>query len=491
MATPPADAHVHWQRSRGWTALALGLAALAAAAAVALFSQRDAPVRFTLTAGVADTTRTHVAEALIEAAQSHGADARLVTVPGAGDEVAQVDDGAIDFALISGAYHLGPHEHVREVGALYLEALHLVVKAEIADAVTANLGTLRGHSIDLGPRTSETEELARMVLAFTQLQDLKTTNLEYDELRARLDAGDQSALPDAVFQLAIVPSRLVLPLVRRGAYRLVPLPFADAMRLSALAGDVITRGSELDWQYITEATVPAFTYATRPPVPPAPLLTVGSRLLLVANESVPDATVAMVLDAALRSRFARIADPPLDPSVLRLPPRIRHHPGTVAYLQRDQPLITADSVGTMSNFLSILGALVGGALFLFQWRRQRTAARREELFGSYVMRVAAIERRVAALELAATLDLQQLIALQHEVLQVKTEALERFADGDLGGQTMLSDLLAPIDGARDHIGELLLHVRENLETKAEAEGRSEQAVWREAAKTTGDPPETR
>jgi hypothetical protein len=316
---------------------------------------------------------------------------------------------------------------------------------------------------------------------------LATTNLEYDELRKLLDAGDRAALPDAIFQLAIVPSQLILPFVREAGYRLIPLPFADAMRLNALAGDLTTRETEVDWQYITDATVPAFTYSTRPPVPAHPLPTAGSRLLLIANERVPDATVVLVLETAFRSRFARIADPPLDPSVLTLPPRLRHHPGTLAYMQRNQPLITADSVDKMSNLLSIVGAMVGGSLFLFQWRRQRVASQRDELFGSYILRVASIERRVASLELAATLDLQQLIVLQREVLEVKTEALERFAAGDLGSQTALSDLLAPLDGARDHIGELLLHVRDSLETKAESEGRSEQAVWREAARTPDDP----
>lgn len=359
--------------------------------------------------------------------------------------------------------------------------------------MTRDLGALRGHTVDLGPRGSESEGMAQMALEFAQLagpaadNPLATTNIETDELRKRFRAQDRAALPDAIFELAIVPSQLALPFLRSGGYRLVPLPFADAMRLNALSTHVVGAEHEVDWQYITDVTIPAFTYSMRPPAPSAPLPTVGSRVLLIANERVPNATIALVLEAVFRSRFARIADPPLDPSVLDLPARLRLHPGTIAYRQRDDPLLTADSVNTMNNALGVAGALVGATIFLLQWRRQRTTSRRDELFGAYVQRAADIERRLAALELSATLDLPTLIGLQREVLEVKTEALERFAAGELGSQTALYELLAPLNTTRDQIGNLLLHVRENLAERAAEEGRSEQAIWRDAAKGTPEP----
>jgi hypothetical protein len=173
---------------------------------------------------------------------------------------------------------------------------------------------------------------------------------------------------------------------------------------------------------------------------------------------------------------------------LKQPPRIRRHDGTHAYTRRNDPLITADSVGTMNNVLGILGALLGASLFLYQWRRQRVASLRDEVFGAYVARAADIERHLAALELRATLDLPQLIALQRQVLELKTEALERFAAGDLGSQASLSQLLAPLNATREHIGDLLLHVREDITGRAAAEGRSEQAAWQEAAKPVDDAP---
>ncbi|HWP65530.1 MAG TPA: TAXI family TRAP transporter solute-binding subunit [Candidatus Limnocylindria bacterium] len=494
MAAHASAKRLVWQRSRGWAPLVLGISGLVLAGLVAVLSQRTVTPRFTLSAGAAGTTRAHLAAELVRAARAHGAAGELVLVPDVADELAEVNAGRIDFALITGVYHLGPHEHVREVGALYLEALHLLVKEELAAAVADDLGALGRRTVDLGPRGSETEALARMVLSFAQLTGpsehppLVLRNLSYDELRSLTDAPE-SELPDAIFHLAVVPSQLALRAIRERGYRLVPLPFADAMRLSALTNDGTAGDHGIDWQYVTDAAIPPFTYSMRPAVPATRLHTVGSRLLLVANEQVPEDTVALVLEAAFHSRFARIADPPLTPSVLTIPPRIRLHPGTVAYTRRNDPILTADSVDTMNNMLSIVGALVGGGLFLYQWRRQRIAARRDEVFGSYLQRAADIERRLAALELSATLDLPKLIALQRDVLQLKAEALERFAAGDVGSQSALSQLLAPLNTTRDQIATLLLHVRGTLEDRAAEQGRSEQAVWHNAAKGSHEPGE--
>jgi hypothetical protein len=73
-------------------------------------------------------------------------------------------------------------------------------------------------------------------------------------------------------------------------------------------------------------------------------------------------------------------------------------------------------------------------------------------------------------------------------LQLKSEVLLRFTAGELGEQSALSDTLAPINAARDHVGELLLHVRNNLEDKAESEGRTVDSVWGEAAEGADEAP---
>jgi hypothetical protein len=144
-------------------------------------------------------------------------------------------------------------------------------------------------------------------------------------------------------------------------------------------------------------------------------------------------------------------------------------------------------VDKLANTLSVLGAVLAGGVFVWQSLRQRMQARRDEQFGKYQLRVAALDRRLVELELAANLELEPLISLQRDLLELKSEALARFTAGELGDQATLSDLLLPLDGTRDHVGALLLHVRENIEEEAESEGRSAEAVWQEEVEGSEEP----
>jgi hypothetical protein len=167
-------------------------------------------------------------------------------------------------------------------------------------------------------------------------------------------------------------------------------------------------------------------------------------------------------------------------------PRRELHRGAIAYLGRRESALTGEAVDDLANTLSVLGALAGGIVFVVQGWRQRRSARREQVVAEHLLRVAAIERRIVESELAATLDLDALIAVQRELLEQKSAALERFTSGELDDQSLLSEMLGPLDAARDHVGELLLHVRGQLEEKAAREGRARSAVWNEAAADADD-----
>jgi len=478
------------RRTRGWFALLLGVAALGIALAIT-FRRAPAPVgQITFTAGPLETTRALIARRLVDTLASRGLQARLIETASTDESLAQVDRGTIDLALVSGAYRTERYPHVRAVTPLYVEALHLLVKEELADDVARGLDALHGHTVELGPHGSTTAGLATAVLDFAGVvpgsparsDGYVARSSELQELLALVEHGDRRALPDAVLHLATVPSRIALTLIRSAGYRLVPLPFAEAFRLGVLLTDKPAQdaSAEIERRNVSDAVIPAFTYEIDPAIPAAPLHTIGARLTLVANESVPEEAIARVLDTVFSAEVAQVTSPPLDPAVLALPSQADLHRGSLAYLRRDKPYVTDATVSALSNSLSVLGAFAGGGLFLWQWWRQRTRARRDETFGSYMLRVADVERRIAALELSATLELEPLADLQRELLELKSEALERFAAGDLGDQAALSDLLTPINAARDHIGSLILHIRDNLEERADAEGRTAKALWTEA-----------
>jgi hypothetical protein len=435
----------------------------------------------TLTAGSLDTTRALIAGRLVAALGAHGLQARLVETSSTEESLAGVDRGAIDFALVSGAFRIERYPRVRAITPLYVEALHLLVKEDLADDVGRGLDALHGHTVDLGPRGSATAGLATAVLDFAGVAPRGTTATDgyvarfsgLDELLALLERGDRAALPDAVLHLATVPSRS-----RWGSSGLAGTGSGAAVRRGFPAG----RAAGEDRPAPERSS--AGTSPTRSPRSPRDRSSVPARahdrsqLTLVANDRVPAGDRAR--PRQVFSASSQVTSPPLDPSVLALPSHADLHPGAIDYLRRDKPYVTDDTVNALSNSLSILGALAGGGLFLWQWWRQRTRARRDETFGAYMLRVADVERRIAALELSATLELEPLAELQRELLELKSEALDRFAVGDLGDQAALSDLLTPINAARDHIGNLILHIRDNLEERADAEGRTANSLWSEA-----------
>ena len=482
-------------RRSGWFVLALSLATLAFALAI-LTPGRQAPAsRITMTAGFGRTTRTTVTRALAAELAARGIVADVVETGSTVDELQRVDTGEIDFALVSGAFRISAYAHVREVAPLYLEALHMLVKEEYAKAVNRSFAGLRGLTVNLGPPGSTSAGLAAAVLAFTKIPAASAAgrdgfvarHSDPEEIDALIQQGRRDALPDVVFHLSTMPSKVVLKYVQLARYRLVDLPFADAFRLGAMITEEKPQGeqAEVELPYTSDMIIPPYTYQTEPPVPPEPTHTIGAPLLLVARDAVSPKTVEAVLDAVFDSRFARLHQPPLDRSVLSLPSRIELHPGAIAYRQRDDPLITASDVDTLSSALSVLGALVGSALFLWQWLRQRTQARREHLFENHLTHVAEVEHRVVELELSASMALEPLITLQRDLLRIKSVVLEDFSAGSLGSQSALFDLLTPINSARDHIGKLLLHVRDNLEERAEVEGRASEDIWKEEARRSG------
>lgn len=468
-------------------ALAVGALAIALAGALSLARCQAplAPVR--ITGGPAGTSRDLIAQGLAARLDATGLPTEIVHVTG--DELARLDGREMDLALVSSALRSREYAGVREVAPLHAEALHVLVKEELAGDVGETLRGLRGRRVDVGPVDSAGAALSRAVLAFAGLDDSAAggaivEQVELAELERRIAAGERDALSDAVFHLATVPSRIALELVRTFGYRLVPLPFADAFRLRTLLAEA-ERGTfaagRLDLADVASVEIPAFTYRTDPASPPEPLPTLGATLLLLAHDEVAPEAIEHLLGVVYGSQFARLAHPPLERRELGGRPRLRRHAGTSAFLARHEPILSARDVDQLNNTLGVAGALVGGVLFLWQGLRQARASRRDRLFAGHMLRVAGIEQRLVEQELSSELDLEGLIALQRELLELKREALGRFAAGELGDHRAIAELLAPVDVAREHVAALLLHVRERVAERAEAEGKTVAAVWKEEA----------
>ena len=480
---------IRWY-TREWVAAALFLALVVVGVSVYRPPWRSSQTRLSISAGSVNGLRHLIAMRLKEDAAAHSLILSIEGTKGSVDTLNLVDAGQLDLGLVQGGLDFRSHPHVRQVAALHVEPLHLLVKKEIHAQVSAHLTALKGMRVNVGEVGSGTHELAMDVLRFAGLVprrgdgegDYRAETMDYEMLLAK--PTDQ--LPDAVFTVSALPSPLVRSLSLRN-YQLVPLPFGAAYVIDTLnrRDPVSQPGSSGETNdvvkiHIYPAHITAFTYGLDPPMPPADLPTFGPRLLMVAHQDVPREAIRRVLETVFSPPFAQIAKPSLDARLLETPSEYELHPGTSQYLEYNKPVLAGDVIDLLEKACSLAGAVIGAAFFLWQWTRQRYRRKRDLGFETYMVKVAAIEERAFALEMDAHLDIAELLRLQRELLGLKNQALGRFAEGKLQGGEFLSGFVSHVNEARNYLNRLILHQRENLEDRAIHENRPTEAVWTEA-----------
>ena len=488
--------HVRWYAPE-WVAAALFLLALGIAAAIFVSQSGPRVYRLSISGGNEEGLRHQIAERLAAESVIHGVTFRLVATSGSREALDLVESRKLDAAFVQGGFDPSLHPHVRQLTALHVEPLHLLVKPAIQRLVADNLTALKGKTVNLGPTGSGTHELGRDVLKFAGLESVRddgeadyfVSTLSYGELLRETDA---TKLPDAIFTVSALPSPVVRALVVRKRYQLVPLPFGEALALDALnRGTSKTRPgtsirlSDVSRIGIYPAQIPPFTYGIEPPMPTREIVTFGPRMLLVANEITPTRAVLQVLEAVFSSPFAQISKPPLDASLLDTSPEYALHPGALRFRELNKPVVAGDVIDLLEKGTSLSGAVLGALFFLWQWVRQHFRRKRAMGFESYMLRVAAIEEKALELEMEARLEIRELLNLQRELNLLKKEALGRFAEGKLEGGQLISGFISHVNDARNYLNRLIVHERDNLEDQAIKQSRSAESVWDEALRSPG------
>jgi hypothetical protein len=100
-----------------------------------------------------------------------------------------------------------------------------------------------------------------------------------------------------------------------------------------------------------------------------------------------------------------------------------------------------------------------------------------------------VEQRALELEREARLELGELLRLQQDLSRLKTETLDKFAEGDLEGKELVAGFLAVVNDARNYLTRLTLHERDNLSEQARRAGRQVDEVWAEAVGRSGKSPQ--
>jgi len=128
--------------------------------------------------------------------------------------------------------------------------------------------------------------------------------------------------------------------------------------------------------------------------------------------------------------------------------------GTLDMRSRDEPLITGELIGVLSNALQILLPAGGGLLLVWGWLRNRVLTRRERRFDRFIALVSGVERRAIELEQSGTRDHQALRRLHRELSTIKDAALERIATGEAGADLLVASLFAHISDVRTYLAHL-------------------------------------
>ena len=445
--------------------VALLFALIAIVVAIALFFTKTEATAYRLrvTAGDANGRRHELALILAGLSRSSGLQLEVIPTAGSAAAAAAVAAHEVDVALIQGG--LDPIPGVREVGVLYPEPLHLLVREEL---LADGLAGLRGRRVNLSTPGSGTRHLALQALAFVELEpgrDIIEDQMSY----AEIEAAPPEALPDALFMVSSLPSPVVAFLIQKRGYRLLPLPIGHALNIR-------------DFR-ISETTIPAYTYEYVPPVPDGDLRTIANHLLLVAHPDVPPQAIADLIDMVYGGEFSRAANLP----VLRAPTleRITEYPlheGTLLYTRRDDPLLTSEVIDNVESMRSFLVSMAVAAFLFWRWYSRRKSLG----FEAFIDEVTRIERRALELEKKPEMDLHELMVARHRLSEIKNNALEKFSRGELKGEEFMSSFLSHVTDVRTYLNMMILHERERLEEEAarggsaaDSEKRME-ALWEEA-----------
>jgi hypothetical protein len=379
------------------------------------------------------------------------------------------DPNPIDIALVpEGVGEPDQFPNVRQVAALGIVPLHVMVRAELYESASRSLAALRGKRINCGSTSSVMRVLAHDVLRFAGLRppnssdvgDYRDEAIPTQDLLARIDgivalppaerAVAIAALPDAALFLAALPSLLARRLVAVAGYRMISLPFTEAYTLDrfnlhdlqgAADSEVVDRSS------VVATTVPPQLYGNDPPVPPEPCRTVGSWLILVAYSASDPEAVARLLEVIYESRLTGlIQPPPLRDQVQRFD----RHRGTELYLRRHQPLLTPELMSQLGRLLGGLGAFLSGIIGLYGFLRI-LQLRRFESYYEEVRRIVQVARGLEDDPDAPPEPDARRAYLLDRLDDLKSEAIRDFADGGLKGEGLLAGVAALVNDTRSSL----------------------------------------
>jgi len=449
-------------------AISLGLALLSLTLAARMFIDRGVPP-LRISAGPAGTRRHAVAEMLARHAARNGLSISLSTNAGAEESLRRLNSGQLDVALVSNGVTVPHDDDLTVLAVTQVEAVHLLLRAEIASAPSVIEG-IRGKRVNLGQPGSSEALLSREILKFARLRvrspqqagDIVATEFGKPELQAKCQAilaasGDEREqlirdLPDALILLDAPPSSVARQLIEAADYRLSPLPATNAFLLENLQ-ESSNQSTVLQREFLEPATIPKHSYFGQRALPEVDCETVGIRLLLVTRKNAPAAAIKSLMTTLFESELTHRLNP-LSPREVANPYPI--HEAAIAYLDRDKPVAVDKVLESLSNGLSVFGAFAAGVLSLYGLLRTRTARQPSDYYDS-IRKIEELARTLDQDPATAATACELLDDLDERLSKLRQNLIEDICEGRIKGEQLIANILALLNDVR---GGLQIRIQE-------------------------------
>jgi len=453
-----------WRKSLHWLLPGVGCL-LIGWACLTVWRHNYAPgnIQVTASAGSSATRRYQLASILANYAVDNGLDMQLVDSVGSEETLQLVDAGEIDVGLVSGGFVQQNHPNVRQLATIGPEPMHLLVKSNLVANAHCDLAVLKNLRVNLGSPGSGTYALATEILEFCDLHpqdaqgkgDYIPCYINNDELieRARAIRTAPSAraaeliaeLPDAVFMLNPLPSRVAKGLVTAANYKLLPLPFCQSFRINNLQ-HLGNQPSRIDRRQVTPTVIPASSYRAINSVPEEDCETLGVPLIVVARAGLSSTAAKRLIATLYESQFANEM-PPAD--LLSSTTAYPLHAAVTPFLVRRKPVAMRDLVDVMQKLLSVFGAFSAGVLAVLSFYRRR----KTKSASVYVSEIGQIERlswdqSTVPGDPSAAEDQQRIIHLEEQLAQLKQRIINDYAVGQFTGEAAFANLMTLISDTR-------------------------------------------
>lgn len=344
-----------------------------------------------------------------------------------------VENRTVDVALIQGGLDM-PLPNVRHVTSVQPEMVHLLVKPGIK-----SLTDLKGKRINVGGEKGGTQFIGEHFLSFSELAaeiDYHETFYSAEELTTLPDRK----MPDAVVLISTLPSFLAEELIENRGYRLLEIPFPEALAMR--------------YGWVAGATILAYTYGIQPPVPAVDTETLGINMFMVAHKDVPPKAILKLLDVLYSSGVSTALRHEFDPKTVTLPSGYPLSEGTESFLKRNDPLFSQENIEELQGYAGLLMGALTILMVVVRWLKGRSGdrGRIEQEFQGYIALVSDFNRVFPELLLQGE-SKTVLDALALRLLELRNAILQRTVAIKTLDPTLMAALTSCFETADSYIVE--------------------------------------